>query len=85
MSHFTKIGGTGYQITGGKTKIGGTGYQITGGKTKIGGTSYNINFNNLTLSELFANAKILGSIGASDLILVVHQNNIFLIQKMICT
>lgn len=66
MSHFTKIGGTGYQITSGKTKIGGTEYQITGGKTKIGGISYNINFNNLTLSELFANAEILGSIGASN-------------------
>ena len=44
MAHKTLIGGTAYEITGGKTLIGGTGYSIKGGKTLIGGTGYDISF-----------------------------------------
>ena len=44
MAHKTKIGGTNYEISGGKTKIGGTNYTISGGKTLIGGTAYDIHF-----------------------------------------
>jgi hypothetical protein len=56
MAHKTRIGGTNYNIVGGKTKIQGTGYNITGGKTRIQGTGYNISFAPppLTIEQLFA-------------------------------
>lgn len=44
MAHKTLIGGTAYEITGGKTLIDGTGYSISGGKTLIGGTGYDVSF-----------------------------------------
>lgn len=44
MAHKTMIGGTDYEITGGRTLIGGTGYEVAGGKTLIGGTGYDIEF-----------------------------------------
>lgn len=44
MAHKTLIGGTAYEISGGKTRVGGTNYSISGGKTRIGGTNYSISF-----------------------------------------
>ena len=44
MAHKTLIGGTAYDITGGRTLIGGTAYSITKGRTLIGGTGYDIKF-----------------------------------------
>ena len=44
MAHKTLIGGTAYEIGGGKTLIGGTAYEIGGGKTLIGGTAYEVGF-----------------------------------------
>lgn len=44
MAHKTKIGGTNYEVSGGKTKVGGTNYGIAGGRTKVGGTNYGISF-----------------------------------------
>lgn len=44
MAHKTLIGGTAYEISGGKTLIGGTAYDIKGGKTMVGGTVRNISF-----------------------------------------
>ena len=44
MAHKTLIGGTAYEVSGGKTLIGGTAYSIAGGKTLIGGTGYDVNF-----------------------------------------
>ncbi len=44
MAHKTLIGGTAYEISGGKTLISGTVYDITGGKTLIDGTAYEIGF-----------------------------------------
>lgn len=46
MAHYTRIGGTNYEITGGKTRIGGTNYSISGGRTRVGGTNYDISFQN---------------------------------------
>ena len=43
MAHKTLIGGTAYNVTGGKSMVSGTAYNISGGKTLVGGTSYNIN------------------------------------------
>ena len=44
MAHITKVNGTAYEISGGKTKINGTGYGIAGGKTRVNGTGYDISF-----------------------------------------
>ena len=44
MAHKTLIGGTAYEIGGGRTLIGGTGYDIAGGRTLVGGTGYDISF-----------------------------------------
>lgn len=44
MAHKTLVGGTAYEISGGKPLIGGTAYSIAGGKALVGGTAYTINF-----------------------------------------
>lgn len=44
MAHKTLIGGTAYEIGGGKTLINGTGYSIDKGKTLVGGTGYEVAF-----------------------------------------
>lgn len=44
MAHKTLIGGTAYEISGGKTLVGGTAYSIDKGKTLVGGTAYEIGF-----------------------------------------
>lgn len=44
MAHKTKIGGTAYEISGGRTLVDGTGYSIEKGRTKVDGTGYDISF-----------------------------------------
>lgn len=44
MAHKTLVGGTAYEISGGKTLVGGTAYSIKNGKTLVGGTAYDISF-----------------------------------------
>lgn len=44
MAHKTLIGGTAYEITGGKTLVDGTAYSIKSGKTLVGGTAYEVGF-----------------------------------------
>ena len=44
MAHKTLIGGTAYEITGGKTLIDGTAYSIKSGKTLVNGTAYEVGF-----------------------------------------
>lgn len=44
MAHKTLIGGTSYEVSGGKAMIGGTGYDIASGKTLVDGTGYDIMF-----------------------------------------
>lgn len=43
-NHKTLIGGTGYEISGGRTLVDGTGYSIQKGRTLINGTGYDITF-----------------------------------------
>ena len=69
MSHKTKIAGTAYEITGGKTRRNGTNYTITGGKTLVGGTAYSINFIQIpTFNELMnsTNATIASTAGRNS-------------------
>jgi hypothetical protein len=44
LSHKTLVGGTAYNITGGKSMVSGTSYDIVGGRTLTGGTGYDISF-----------------------------------------
>lgn len=44
MAHKTLVGGTVYEIKGGRTLVGGTGYDIKKGRTLVGGTGYDISF-----------------------------------------
>lgn len=44
MAHKTLVGGTAYNISGGKSMVSGTAYNIKGGKTLVGGTGYNVSF-----------------------------------------
>lgn len=44
MAHKTLIGGTAYEISGGRTLVGGTAYSISGGRTLVNGTGYDISF-----------------------------------------
>ena len=44
MAHKTLIGGTAYEIKGGKTLVDGTAYSIKSGKTLVGGTVYEVGF-----------------------------------------
>lgn len=44
MAHKTLIGGTAYEISGGKTLVNGTAYSIKNGKTLVGGTAYEVGF-----------------------------------------
>lgn len=54
MAHKTLIGGTAYEIKGGRDLIGGTGYSIKKGRTLIGGAGYDITFAP-TYDSVFAN------------------------------
>lgn len=44
MAHKTLIGGTAYEIKGGRTLVNGTDYDIKAGKTLVGGTAYDVSF-----------------------------------------
>lgn len=44
MAHKTLIGGTAYEISGGKPLVNGTAYSIDKGKTLVGGTAYEVGF-----------------------------------------
>lgn len=53
MAHKTLIGGTAYEISGGKTLIDGTAYKIKNGKTMTDGTVHDIDFNICYVSFAF--------------------------------
>lgn len=49
MAHKTLVGGTAYEITGGKDLVSGTAYSKKKGRTLVGGTGYDINFKKPTV------------------------------------
>lgn len=57
MASKVTIGGTNYDVKGGKTTIGGTGYSIKKGKTLVNGTNYTISLKRtVTISDSFTPA-----------------------------
>lgn len=73
MAHKTLIGGTGYDIKGGRTLIGGTGYDIKSGRTLIGGTGYSIKFGTPVGDLPVGSTVYLRESGTDVAYLVVHQ------------
>lgn len=55
MAHKTLIGGTAYEISGGKTLVNGTAYSIDKGKTLVGGTAYEVGFVELVTVKISQN------------------------------
>lgn len=49
MAHKTLVGGTAYEISGGKCLVGGTAYSIQKGRTLVGGTGYDVSFGPKTI------------------------------------
>lgn len=73
MAHKTLIGGTAYEIGGGKTLIGGTAYAIKGGKTMVGGTVRNISFDT-QISTLSVGSSVFMNVSeVRKEFIVVHQ------------
>lgn len=74
MAHKTLVGGTSYEISGGKTLVDGTAYSISGGKTLVGGTAYEIGFRGKTLGNLaVGNLVYIRVNGTKTAFRVVHQ------------
>ena len=76
MAHKTLIGGTAYEIKGGKTLIDGTAYEIKGGKTLVGGTVYEvgfggfeviIDFGTITLKKLMPTTSAIANVALGTL------------------
>ena len=73
MAHKTLIGGTAYEIKGGKTLVGGTAYSIKGGKTIVGGTVHEVGFG-IPIGELAVGSSVFLNVnGELREFLVVHQ------------
>ena len=71
--HKTLIGGTGYEVKGGRVLIGGTGYSIKKGRTLIGGTGYDISFGT-PVGELDVGTSVYVDVEGQDReLIVVHQ------------
>lgn len=73
MAHKTLIGGTAYEIGGGKTLIGGTAYAIKGGKTMVDGTVRNISFATQIGTLPVGSSVFMNVNGTAKEFLVVHQ------------
>ena len=55
MAHKTLVGGTAYNVVGGKSLVSGTAYSIKKGRTLVDGTGYDINFEKETTAMLYDN------------------------------
>ena len=75
MAHKTKIGGTAYEIDGGKVLVGGSGYSIDKGRTKVGGTGYDIAFGTPIGSLAVGTSVFFNYEGSQEEFIVVHQGN----------
>ena len=62
MAHKTLIGGTAYEISGGRTLINGTAYSIKNGKTLAGGTAYEVGFTETVDVYITLNKALVGTI-----------------------
>lgn len=75
MAHRTLIGGTGYDISGGRDLIGGTGYGKKKGRVLVNGTGYDVPFSSgIPIGTLAVGSTVkIGVNGKSYDFLVVNQ------------
>lgn len=73
MAHRILIGGTTYEIAGGKTLVNGSGYNIASGKTLVNGTAYNISFGTPAGSLAVGSSLYFNVDGVKKEFLVVNQ------------
>lgn len=67
------VGGTAYEISGGKALVDGTAYGIKGGKTLVDGTAYEIGFGK-AVGDLEVGSSVYMNVqGVATEFLVVHQ------------
>ena len=75
-THKTLVGGTAYEVKGGKCMVDGTVYNILKGRTLVGGTGYDITFPSAgtKLSALDVGQSVFTNVGGvKKEFLVVHQ------------
>lgn len=73
MAHRILIGGTTYEIAGGKTLVNGSGYNIAGGKTLVNGTAYDISFGTPAGSLAVGSSLYFNVNGVKKEFLIVQQ------------
>lgn len=73
MAHKTLIGGTAYEIDGGKTLVNGTAYSIDKGKTLVDGTAYEVGFGTPISSLKVGDSLYFKVNGVSTEFIIVHQ------------
>lgn len=73
MAHRILIGGTTYEIAGGKTLVNGSGYNIASGKTLVNGTAYDISFGTPAGSLAVGSSLYFNVNGVKKEFLVVQQ------------
>ena len=57
MAHKVMIGGTSYNVVGGRSLINGTGYNISSGRTLVNGTGYDILFTQPLYAMLYTDGS----------------------------
>lgn len=76
MAHKTSIGGTAYDIGGGKTLVEGTSYSVKNGKVLIDGTEYDISFIlSAKMLDLWSNS----SSRYSDIFCITYANGYWVV------
>lgn len=83
MAHKTMVGGTVYDITGGRSISGSTVYEIDKGRTLIGGTAYDISF--ADLSVLYELATPLVGSGSTYIDTGIHLLETSMDWSIVCT
>ena len=63
MAHKTLIGGTSYNVVGGKSLVSGTSYNIAKGRTLISGTGYDISFASHPYAMLYNDGDFIFQVG----------------------
>lgn len=77
MAHKTLVGGTAYEVTGGKCLVSGTAYSIKKGRTLVGGTGYDVLFSSgRPLNELSVGDSVFIRVnGTLTEFIIVHKGN----------
>ena len=59
MAHKTLVGGTAYNVAGGRSMVSGTVYNVAGGRTLVEGTGYNVSFKKTIYAMLYSSGNLI--------------------------